>query len=106
MLDSEVETFVTVVASEATDDETLASDVFVLERPVLSWVTMDDVLDSEVDTLLTTLLTALMSDASEEIWLEIELDSPGVSWALAAVAPSHEVTPVSSFGRGRGTPIA
>ncbi len=98
--------FVTVVASEATDDETLASEVFVLERPVLNWVTIDDVLDSDVDTLLTTLLTSLMADASEETWLEIELDSPAVSCALAAVAPSHEVTPVSSFGRGKGTPIA
>lgn len=69
-------------------------------------MTMDDVLESDDDTSPTTLLSDTIEDASEETWLEIELDSPAVSCALAAVAPSHEVTPVSSFGRGRGTPIA
>lgn len=134
VLVSDVETLPSADAIDAVDEDTLVSDVFVLARPVLSDATDEEVLVSDVETLpsavaidmvdvdtldswpdtcetvLETCDTALetveMSLANDEIWLEIELDSPAVSCPWAAEAPSHDVTPLSSSGKGKGTPNA
>jgi hypothetical protein len=107
MLDTDDDTLVTTdccdearVVSELTADDSDDSDVdwpTLIEDAVLATfdtaLSCEDTDESPFETEISELVSTTSAFDSDEIWLEIDEDSPAVICAWATPAPSHDATP-------------